>query len=155
MKKIAVLPFLCFFTFCFWLSSAHGQMERTVYQAFEIDSVQTITLKIVGDYEVKHWAGNSILTEANIQIWKASPNILDYFIEQGRYEIVAETTLTTAALSSKHADRKPIKTKEGECTEIITMRVFIPDDFAQSPDDKRVFHKKKAAPANADSGSNN
>ena len=122
--------------------SALAQMERTVYQSFEIDSVQTITLDIVGDYEINVWAGNSILTETNIQIWKASPQLLDYFIEEGRYEIVAVTTPSSATLSSKHPTRKPIKTKTDECTEIVTLKIFVPDNFKLvNPTDKKTLRK--------------
>ncbi|MFN4254199.1 MAG: hypothetical protein ACK4Q5_04265 [Saprospiraceae bacterium] len=137
--KIAFVAVAAFLS-CSPLATA--QMERTVYQSFEIDSVQTITLDIVGDYEVNVWAGNSILTETNIQIWKASPHLLDYFIEEGRYEIVATTTPSSATLSSKNPTRKPIKTKTDECTEIVTLKIFVPDTFQPvSPNDKKTLRK--------------
>ena len=54
---------------------ADAQMERTVYQVFEVDSIQTVTLDIVGFTKNEHnvRAGKRIWTEANIQIWNASP----------------------------------------------------------------------------------
>lgn len=133
---VAILALFCYP----YLATA--QMERTVYQSFEIDSAETITLDIVGDYEINVWAGNSILTETNIQIWKASPHLLDYFIEEGRYEIVAAKTPAAATLSSKNPTRRPIKTKTDECTEIVTLKIFVPDNFRPvSPDDKKTLRK--------------
>ena len=121
--------------------SLRAQMERTVYQSFEIDSSKTIAFKLVGDYELHSWAGNSVLTETNVQIWKASPRILDYFIEKGRYEILQESAPGATLLSSRFVERQPIKTKEGDCVEIIKVKIFVPDTFVWT-DDKKTLTRK-------------
>ena len=118
---------------------ATAQMERTVYQSFEIDSVQTITLDIVGDYEVNVWAGNSILTETNIQIWKASPHLLDYFIEEGRYEIVATTTPSSATLSS-------ISVRAYESSITRTSLTYVVGSTTTSPNPCMYAHSRAARP---------
>lgn len=125
-------------------------MERTVYQSFEIDSATNIEFKLVGDFELIKWAGNSILTETNIQIWKASPRILDFFIEQGRYEILSSKDIASPLLSSRFLERQPIKTKEGECVEIIKLKIFVPDIFEWTADDKNHLKKKVEAAAAPD-----
>ncbi len=122
--------------------SLRAQMERTVYQSFEIDTAKTIALKVVGEYELQAWAGNSVLTETNIQIWKASPRILDYFIEKGRYEFLQESSPDATYLSSRFMERQPIKTKDGECVEIIKVKIFVPDTFEWLPDGKNFLTKK-------------
>ncbi len=72
--------------------TASAQMERTVYQVFEVDSARTVTLDIVGfTYPELHiWAGNNILTEANIQVWEATPEIVNELIKTGRYAFESE-----------------------------------------------------------------
>ena len=127
MKKFAVFATL-------FLSVAmpvllRAQMERTVYQSFEIDSAQTVTLNLVGDFELKKWAGNSILTETNVQIWNASPKILDFFIEKGRYEFTGDKQPAAFSLASKNKERQPIKTKMGDCLEIVKVVVFVPETW--------------------------
>jgi len=122
--------------------SAAAQMERTMYQVFEVDSVKIVNLDLAGMYELHGWAGNSIMVENNIQISHASPEILDFLIKEGRYDVVADTVSPQVRLLyTKVRVRKPIKTPAGECTEIATTKLFIPDTFIWS-DDKKTLTKK-------------
>ena len=68
--------------------SASAQMKRTMYQVFEVDSVKRVTLDLAGIYELHTWAGNSVMIENNIEISHASPEILDFLIKEGRYDVV-------------------------------------------------------------------
>ena len=49
-------------------------------------------------------------------------------------EEIAAPEVGGAYLTVKEGDRKPIRTRDGECLEIIKIRVFIPLDFNQSGD---------------------
>jgi hypothetical protein len=139
MKKIFIFCLL-FFAFS---SFVQAQMERTVYQSFEIDSMETLDFDLVGEYELIVWAGNSVLTETNVQISHASPSILDYLIENGRYEILSKIEPKSAAFTTKNKDRKPIKNaSKTECIEVITLKVFVPDTFEWSKDDLKHLRKK-------------
>lgn len=121
-----------------------AQMERTIYQVFQIDSVETIQLDMLGTYELHYWAGSSVLLETNIQIWHASPEILNYFIKEGRYAVDADTLgPTTLRLYTRDRERKPIKNKDRiECVELATARLFIPDSFVWTTDRKKVMRKE-------------
>lgn len=121
-----------------WFSiGASAQMERTVYQVFEVDSVQTVTLDIVNfTYPELHvWAGNSILTEANIQIWDASPEIVGHLIENGRYEFQSEKTGDALHIFSKIRQRQDIKLPgmRSKCVEQTTIKIFVPDIYEFDP----------------------
>ncbi len=122
--------------------TAHAQMERTMYQVFELDSAKVVNLDLAGIYELQVWAGSSILVETNIQISHASPEILDFLIKQGRYDVVADTISETVVLiKTRIRDRKPIKTPDGECTEIATTKLFVPDTFIWT-EDKKTLNRK-------------
>jgi hypothetical protein len=122
--------------------TAHAQMERTMYQVFELDSAKVVDLDLAGIYELQVWAGSSILVETNIQISHASPEILDFLIKQGRYDVVADTISETVVLiKTRIRDRKPIKTPDGECTEIATTKLFVPDTFIWT-EDKKTLNRK-------------
>lgn len=116
---------------------ASAQMERTVYQVFEVDSIQTVTLDIVGfTYPELHvWAGNSIMTEANIQVWDASPEIVNYLIEQGRYAFDSEKTTDALRVFTKVRKREDIKLPGmlKKCVEQTTIKVFVPDIYEWNP----------------------
>ena len=114
-----------------------AQMERTVYQVFEVDSIQTVVLDIVGfTYPELHvWAGNNILTEANIQVWEASPEIVNYLIEQGRYAFDSEKKDDVLRVFTKIRKREDIKLPgmKTKCVEQTTVKVFIPDIYEWDP----------------------
>lgn len=126
----------------FACETAHAQMERTMYQVFELDSAKVVDLDLAGIYELQVWAGSSILVETNIQISHASPEILDFLIKQGRYDVVADTiSETVVRIKTRIRDRKPIKTPDGECTEIATTKLFVPDTFIWT-EDKKTLNRK-------------
>lgn len=131
-KRTQTLLFGCLLSF-----QLFAQMERTVYQVFEVDSVQNVTLDIVGfTYPELHvWAGNNILTEANIQVWEASPAIVNFLIDQGRYAFESEKNGDSLRVFTKVRKREDIKLPgmHSKCTEQTTIKVFIPDIYEWDP----------------------
>jgi hypothetical protein len=122
------IGFICVFFF----QIADAQLSKVIHQTFEIDSVDKITVNLVGEFELEKWAGNEILTETKIEIYDATAGIFKYFIEEkGRYDIVAEIDGMSASLFSNDSERRTIKNKETdkECYEFIKVRIFVPDDF--------------------------
>ena len=111
---------------------ANAQLTKVLHQTFEIDSVEKITLSLVGEYEVEKWAGNTILTETKIEIYDATKGIFKFFIEEkGRYDIVADIDGINATIFSNDSERRTIKNKETdkECYEFIRLKIFVPEDF--------------------------
>lgn len=135
-NKISLL-FLSLF-FCF--SDAKAQLEKTIHQTFFIDDASSISVDLIGDsISIVPWAGNTILTETKVELYDASPSILAHFLEkEQRYAIEADTTTSTLKLFSVNQERKPIRTRTGECPEIVQIRVFYPDNFAKEGDTKLV-----------------
>ncbi len=101
---------------------------QVIHQSFEIGERKAITLSLDIPYEVETWAGNTILTETKVKMENIPPKILKHFINQGRYEIVENNSETAIELSLKEVDRRPIRTKNGEATETINIRIFVPED---------------------------
>lgn len=120
-----------------------AQMERTIYQVFEVDSARTVTLDLAGLYEVHAWAGTNILAETNIQIWHASPDILGFLIKEGRYDLVGEKVDGGMDIYTKDRNRKTLKTKDGEVTEIATAKIFVPDFYTWTKQDNLTVLQRK------------
>lgn len=122
---------------CILAFRASAQMERTVYQVFEVDSIQTVTLDIVGfTYPELHvWAGNNILTEANVQVWEATPEVVNQLIKDGRYAFESETTGEMLRIFTKVRKREDFKLPgmKTKCVEQTTVKVFIPDIYEWDP----------------------
>lgn len=137
-----ILRPLSLFVFLLYAAGASAQMERMMYQVFEVDSAQVVNFDVAGMYEIKHWAGSSILVETDIQISHASPEILNYLIKEGRYDVKADTiSPTEVKIYTRFRERKPIKTPAGECTELATTRFFVPEWFVWT-DDKKTMTRK-------------
>jgi|GEM_PF-643954 hypothetical protein len=122
----------------FWAGGVFAQMERTVYQTFSLDSVTTFQLDVVGftEVEVKTWAGNTVLSEVQIQLWDASPEILNFMVDNGRYRFLFDKKGSFARIASEQRDRKLVKTKLSNgaaCQEITRLRIFLPDTYGWDP----------------------
>jgi len=127
--------------------TASAQMERTTYQTFEVDSARVINLDIMGEYEIKTWAGSNLLVETNVQIWDANKEILNFLIREGRYDLATDSTADPhpreIRIYTRYTERKPVKKKDGgKCLEIAVTRIFIPDTYVISEDKKRLTRKK-------------
>ncbi|MBL7808763.1 MAG: hypothetical protein JNN28_13165 [Saprospiraceae bacterium] len=123
-----------------------AQMERTMYQVFEVDSAQTVQFEVAGEYQVEEWAGNSILVETTVQLWDANKEILGHLIKEGRYDLATDSTSDPnprqVRIYTKHIDRKPLKRRDGEkCLEIAVTKIFVPDTFYISEDRQRLTRK--------------
>ncbi len=133
------------FAFLILVASAtalQAQMERTIYQVFEVDSVKTVQLDIADIYDIYSWAGSTILIETNVQLSHGSTEILDYLIKEGRYDVAMDTiAMPEVKIYTKMPDRKKkrVKTPDGEITEIPTAKIFVPDTFTWSDDKKTLW----------------
>ena len=145
MKQPLVLVFLFFVGFT---PIVQAQMERTMYQVFEIDSAEVVRFEVAGEYQVLEWKGNSILVETNVQIWDASREILSELIKIGRYDLATDSSAgpnpKDVRIFTKHLNRKSIKRIDGQkCLEIAVTKIFVPDTFYISDDKQRLTRKGK------------
>ncbi len=114
------------------LTTASAQLEKTLHQTFPVGEMNTISLDLHGEYSIEPWAGNNILVETNVLLYNSSSSVLKHFVEKDlRYSIDADTTANgTLHLVSHDKKRVSIRTKTGaESTEVIKVRVFVPEDF--------------------------
>ena len=120
-------------------ATANAQLQKILHQSFDVEEITAISLDLHGEYEIEKWAGNTILTETHIQLYDASPSILRFFVENGRYEIEGTASNeTNFAMVSKDKVRKSLKTKHGECYEFIKVRILVPEDFTIVSQNKLV-----------------
>jgi len=136
--------FLFLMTFLFaFLLRCEAQMERTLYQVLEIDSVKTISIDLYGQYNLKSWAGSTMLIETTIQLTNASPAIMNYLIKEGRYDFAVDTVnQSELKIYTRLKNRKKIKTPAGECTEIFMTNILVPE-FMVWTDDRKTLRRKE------------
>ncbi len=128
-KRLSLLGFLVLLGIC-----ANAQLTKTFHQSFEIDSIDHFNLNIEGDVTINYWAGNTILTKTEVEIYNASPNLFKHFVKVGRYDLEFLETGKNGTLKHKQLERKPIYTAGQECWEGIKLEIYIPDVFKEKSD---------------------
>jgi hypothetical protein len=144
MKFSFLFLILSFFTI-----NLDAQVRKILHQSFEIESSNTVSFDLAGEYEFVKWAGNAILVESSIELYSASRAIFNAFKEEGRYDVQSEVTGDVITLRSTDKERLPIRNKDKEeCFEIVKVRVLIPEDF-EIQDQNTIIRK---TPIEVDSG---
>ncbi len=114
----------------------HAQLKKTLHTTFELpDSSRQLVFDFYDNYTVVPWAGNTVMTEANIHMYQSSAAILQFFIDKGRYDFELQMTgadSSAVVLAAKDQKRLAIKSGDKQAYEAIEVRVYIPDSFQQS-----------------------
>lgn len=136
--------FFVFGALVFSSVSCFGQLEKTIHQTFETGTRTTISLDLVGTFTVIPWAGSNVMTETRIELYNGSPSILNHFVEKDqRYFIETDTSATALTLVSHDKKRDSIKTNNGGCTEVVTVKVFVPEKFVARDEKTLVLSEEK------------
>ncbi|MEL6866479.1 MAG: hypothetical protein AAFP19_18785 [Bacteroidota bacterium] len=125
MKKTLFFAFCCLL----FMPIAEAQLEKVLHQTFEVEGISNISLDIAGELEIVKWAGNTILAETNVQLYDASPSVMRFVLDKGRYDILANDKADDFKIFSKNGERATINTKQGQVYEMIKVRIFVPEDF--------------------------
>ncbi len=121
--------YLFFSALLFIVATAQAQVTKTIHNTFEVGDAQNITLKFDGVTEVTNWSGNTILIESAIKLEPAPQNTLNYFIKDGRYEIILDTITDGYTIRHKLLPRSKLKTKVEDINETVEMHIFVPEEF--------------------------
>lgn len=128
--------FLLVLVMGFW-SSAFGQIEKILNQDFNVDRILQIEFDLARDYYIEKWSGTTILVETKIKLEQATPSIMKYALESGRYEILLIEDGEKVTLKSKISRPPRLKNKSNEITETIEVRIMVPEDF--NTDDNKLI----------------
>ena len=122
------------------VNTVSAQAQRTSYQVFQLDTLTEIELQLFDDYKVESWAAKNLMTQSTIKLYNGSEGILQHFVDNGRYAVEVDTIGSRLRLVSKDQERKKIKTKEGECFEVIELILYLPEEF--EPRSEGLYIKK-------------
>ena len=135
-KLITVLLFMLVVS----MHTALAQRASTYHQTFPVqESTTSAIINLSYPYVVEKWIGNNIMVETNIRMKNISRQTMDFFISQGRYEVIQKDYTGIVNLEMKPMVRKPITTRFGECEEDILLKVYVPDRLTVSATGKKVL----------------
>ena len=109
-----------------------SQWREILHQTFAVDTIFEVQLDVFGDYELEMWAGNTIMTETNVELDCGSKGILKFLIEQGRYELEGTGEGKNLLIVSKDKVRNPLRNNDKDCSESVSLRIFIPEKFQKT-----------------------
>ena len=129
MRNLVFIGIFLFFS----ASSAFGQIERSIFEAFDLEEIKQIQINLLDSVKVEFWPGDNILVESNIAFYNGTKNIFEQLIRDGRYSIVENRASASLTLSDSGKTAKKIADKHGLiCDETIERTIYIPEDFALS-----------------------
>ena len=110
-----------------------AQRATTYHQTFPLsESISSVIVDISYPFQVEKWPGNAIMVETNVKMKNISRQTMDFFIDQGRFDVVSIDNLNQLKLEMKPMVRKTITTRQGDCKEDIFFKVYIPESIAIS-----------------------
>lgn len=98
MKRLTI--FLVLIT-SFISYSAFAQSEKVLVKTLRTENVNTISVQMSGEVEVKTWSEDYARILINIKHHNAHPNLLKVLITKGRYHIATTNENGILTLSSK------------------------------------------------------
>lgn len=110
--------------------SSQAQVERTIYQTFEIkDEVQSVSLDVVNEFEIEKWAANNVMAVTVVKMDGGAKHILDFYIGEGRYDLEIEGDETALNLFALDKKRRGVKYKGVVVEENVKIKLHIPENF--------------------------
>ncbi len=142
MKKIALIILLGVTTV-----SLQAQLSRRMHQVFEVDSVGTVQINLWAEtdqyqWEVESWPSRHLMIETQIGLTNANDAILEFLMEEKRYELEIEEKGDQIVLTNVLEERTPIGTKRGDITENIRLIIYMPEFYSKQ---QETLYKRTAA----------
>ncbi len=129
MRNLLILGIFLLFS----ASTASAQIERSIFEAFDLDEVKQIQINLTDSIRIEFWPGDNILVESNIAFYNGTKSIFERLIKNGRYALVESRAATSLTLSGNGKTTKKIANKDGLiCDETIERTIYIPEDYALS-----------------------
>ena len=115
-------------------NQAQAQLKKTLHKVFEVPETTNLLVFNIYEsdsYDIIPWAGNTIMTETQVEMYQASRGVFDFFLEEGRYDFITAPQSDSLVISSKDLLRRVIKLEDVEAVEKVHSRIYIPDYFLQ------------------------
>jgi len=127
--------------------SLFGQVQKTVHQSFSFpDTVKLISFDISGDYIVENWPGNVVMSETRISLYNGTRGMLEYMLKNKRYELEGVVGTDSLTVRSVVMERPDIRTSEGQISELLDVRIFVPQNFIKEDDGLWIRNEETEQP---------
>jgi hypothetical protein len=136
--KFSVSLMLCITLLMLPLSNISAQVERVLYQTFNLnDASDNITINMKDNYEIIVWNHEKdVMIESTVGLKGGSMDLLKNFINEGRYLVKPQldSTTTTMQLAFEKEKRETLKLNGRVCEETVYHRIYIPSEYIRTSD---------------------
>lgn len=121
---------LCFLLVFFCAQVAvDAQVDKVIHQTFEVGAAKKINITVTGErVDIRPTKGSRVLVETTVELSNANARLLDYIVNNGRYDLVSTQNQTNNELElSSIKTRNVIMIRGKECKEKISYVIYIPE----------------------------
>ncbi len=117
-----LLAFVAAYTFC------SAQMHKqTVHRTFVVENITQVRLQLTGNVEIRETKGSRVLVEITASAAVPSEAMMNFLVENGRYEVISDIDATAGVLTlTTQKPKNVLMVKGQECKEEISYVVYMP-----------------------------
>ncbi len=120
-----------------------AQRATTYHQTFPLQqTTSSAIIDISYPFVIEQWVGDNIMVETNIKMKNISRQTMDFFIRQGRYDVLQTDYNGIVKLEMRPMPRKTITTRYGACEEDVLLKVYVPTHVTVSTAGRKVLALK-------------
>jgi uncharacterized ubiquitin-like protein YukD len=117
--------------FVFSIPACIAQVSKTIHQTFTLDNAEKITLDLDSkDINYKETKGTRILVETKITLSLPNQSLLDFVVNNGRYNLIKSVDATSREISlSSQKNKNVIVVRGKECVEDVVHTIYVPSSI--------------------------
>ena len=110
------------------ISACFAQVSKTIHQTFTLDDAEKINVNLeTKEINYKETKGTRILVETKITLSLPNQSLLDFVVNNGRYNLIKSVDVISREISlSSKKNKNVIILKGQECKEIIVHTIYVP-----------------------------
>ena len=125
------------------VGSISAQFQKTLFQSFELsDTINSLNLELSGTVQIESWVGSAILIETKVEMDNGNATLFKFLQETGRYLIEEVRVDSTLVVRSKFKERPIVGNQYGNISEVVNLKVLLPDSYILA-DSTRWVKKKE------------
>lgn len=112
---------------------AFSQISKSITQTFNINDAESLSVNLnSSNIQIKYTKGSRILVETTIETSLDNPPLLEFLVQQGRYDLTKEYNPNTRSLSlfNKKKEKDVIIVKGKQLEEELTYIIYVPNKLA-------------------------
>lgn len=109
--------------------TTYSQVAKTLHQTFTIESAEKINVDLdkAQNIFLKDTKGSRILVETKVRLSLPNQSLLDFVVNNGRYNLIKSIDKTTRELTlSSNKQNNVIVVKGQTCQEYLTYTIYMP-----------------------------